>query len=83
MSQLYAPATLTPGKEPHTHWIGGWVGPGAGLDIVAKRKILQDLNMDYSACSIVTILTELSQLCGNGEHYTRNFKIMLLTRAVE
>jgi hypothetical protein len=23
---------------PGTHWIGGWVGPRAGLDAVAKRK---------------------------------------------
>jgi len=22
-----------------THWIGGWVGPSAGLDTVVKRKI--------------------------------------------
>jgi hypothetical protein len=24
---------------PATHWIGGWVGPRAGLDTVSKRKI--------------------------------------------
>jgi hypothetical protein len=24
---------------PVTHWIGGWVGPRAGLDAVVKRKI--------------------------------------------
>jgi hypothetical protein len=24
---------------PGTHWIGGWVGPGAVLDAVVKRKI--------------------------------------------
>jgi hypothetical protein len=24
---------------PGTHWIGGWVGPTAGLDAVEKRKI--------------------------------------------
>jgi hypothetical protein len=27
------------GKSPGTHWIGGWMGPRAGLDTVAKRKI--------------------------------------------
>jgi hypothetical protein len=38
--QLHAPAALPPGKEPPgTHWIGGWVGPGAVLDAVVKRKI--------------------------------------------
>jgi hypothetical protein len=25
---------------PGTYWIGGWVGPGAGLDDVEKRKFL-------------------------------------------
>jgi len=36
--QLHAPATLTPGKNPYdTHWIGGWVGPRAGLDTVVKK----------------------------------------------
>jgi hypothetical protein len=27
------------GTAPCTHWIGGWVGPRAGLDAVVKRKI--------------------------------------------
>jgi hypothetical protein len=36
---------LPPGKGPSvpivgTHWIGGWVGPRAGLDGGARRKIL-------------------------------------------
>jgi hypothetical protein len=30
--QFHAPAALPPGKRPSTHFIGGWVGPGAGLD---------------------------------------------------
>jgi hypothetical protein len=25
---------------PHTHWIGGWVDPRAGLDDVEERKFL-------------------------------------------
>jgi hypothetical protein len=30
----------TPGERaPGTHWIGGWVGPRAGLDAPEKRKI--------------------------------------------
>jgi hypothetical protein len=28
------------GKEPSTHWIGGWVGPRTDLDAVEKRKFL-------------------------------------------
>jgi hypothetical protein len=35
------PGRLTLGERaPGTHWIGGWVGPGAGLDNVEKRKFL-------------------------------------------
>jgi hypothetical protein len=38
-SQLLAPAALLSGEIVlSTHWIGGWVGPGVGLDAVAKRK---------------------------------------------
>jgi hypothetical protein len=32
---------FTPGERaPGTHWIGGWVDPGGGLDDVEKRKLL-------------------------------------------
>jgi hypothetical protein len=32
---------FTPGERtPGTHWIGGWVGPRAGLDAGDRRKIL-------------------------------------------
>jgi len=27
-------------KAPSNHWMGGWVGPRAGLDEVAKRTSL-------------------------------------------
>jgi hypothetical protein len=30
--QLHAQAALPPGKDPGTHWIGGGVGPRAGVD---------------------------------------------------
>jgi hypothetical protein len=34
------PGLFTPReKTPGTHWIGGWVDPRAGLDMVSKRKI--------------------------------------------
>jgi hypothetical protein len=26
-------------RAPGTHWVGGWVGPRAVLDVVVKRKI--------------------------------------------
>jgi hypothetical protein len=25
-------------RDPGTHWIGGWVGPRASLDVLVKRK---------------------------------------------
>jgi hypothetical protein len=38
--QRHAPAALYPlGKNPGTHWIGGWMGPRAGLDAGARIKI--------------------------------------------
>jgi hypothetical protein len=34
------PGRFTPGERvPGTHWIGGWVGPRAGLDDVEGRRI--------------------------------------------
>jgi len=35
------------GKNTSTHWIGGWVGPRASLDVLEKIKIpcpYKDLN---------------------------------------
>jgi len=37
--QLYAPVTLSSEMKPGAHNMWGWVGPGAGLDVVDKRKI--------------------------------------------
>jgi hypothetical protein len=35
------PGRFTPGTQPlYTHYIGGWVGPIAGLNAVEKGKIL-------------------------------------------
>jgi hypothetical protein len=35
------PSCFTPGERvPSTHWIGGWVGPRAGLNDLEKRKFL-------------------------------------------
>jgi hypothetical protein len=37
--ELYAPAVLLhENSPPGTHWMGGWVGPKAGLDAVEKIK---------------------------------------------
>jgi hypothetical protein len=59
---LHAPAALSGERVPGTHWIGGWLGPIAGLDAVANRKILSPCRESNSGCparSLVAILTEL------------------------
>jgi len=33
------PSHLSSGSKPHTHQIGGWVAPRAGLGILEKGKI--------------------------------------------
>jgi hypothetical protein len=38
------PGRFTPGeRDSDARWVGGWVGPRAGLDAVVKRKIAQPL----------------------------------------
>jgi hypothetical protein len=38
--QLHAPTTVPPRKQPRTHFIGGRVGPIAGLDDMKRGKSL-------------------------------------------
>jgi hypothetical protein len=60
--QLYAPAALLQKKEPPT---GGWMGPWAGIDAVAKRKNSSPCRESNPGCpdpSLVTILTELEDM---------------------
>jgi hypothetical protein len=40
IGQRHAPAALYPGERTGTQCTGGWVGPRAGLDAGARRKIL-------------------------------------------
>jgi hypothetical protein len=40
--QIYTPAALPPGERPGTHYIGGWVGPRAGLDGCEKSRPHRD-----------------------------------------
>jgi hypothetical protein len=45
-----SPGRFTPGERaPATHWVGGWVGPRAGLDDVEKRKFLTLPGLDLRA----------------------------------
>jgi hypothetical protein len=40
------PGRFTPGeRSPGTHWIGGWVGPRAGLDDVKRKLFLPGLEL--------------------------------------
>jgi hypothetical protein len=68
--ERHAPATLYPGERtPGTHWTGGWVGPKAGLDAEARRKILclcRGSNFGRPVHSQDTILTELPWLSHQG-----------------
>jgi hypothetical protein len=60
--ELHVPAALRPGKKPGTHWIGGWVGPRAGLDFWRKEKSLAPTGIptpDCQARSLVAIRTTL------------------------
>jgi hypothetical protein len=42
------PGRFTPRERaPGTHWIGDWVGPRAGLDVVVKKKTSLDLPEKY------------------------------------
>jgi len=63
--QLQAPVALFPNRKPGTHWIGGLVGPRAGLDSGEEKKSLyyscQELNPSRPVRSLVTILTELEE----------------------
>jgi hypothetical protein len=57
---LDAPAVLS----PSTHWIGGWVGPKDGLNVVERRQVLPmpGFKPRPSSPYPVAIPTELSQL---------------------
>jgi hypothetical protein len=66
--QLHDPAILFPGENAAgTHWIGGSVGSGVGLEAVAKTKknlpcACREPNPGRPARSLTTILTELPRI---------------------
>jgi hypothetical protein len=42
------PCSFTPeDRAPVTHWIGGWLGPRAGLDDVEKSKFFPQLGLEF------------------------------------
>jgi hypothetical protein len=77
--RLHAPVALPRGTATGTHFIGGWVGPGNGLDAMEKRRILAtDRNRTQipllPACSQVAIPNELYiggvEITSNGNGYS-------------
>jgi hypothetical protein len=47
--QLQPPAALPPGKSPHTHWIGRWEGPRAGMEQILLLSGIEPLyRLNYS-----------------------------------
>jgi hypothetical protein len=62
---LQIPTALAMEKGTDTNWLGGWMGPRAGLDASVRRRnpsSYQESNSGYPARSLVTILTELPRL---------------------
>jgi hypothetical protein len=59
--ELHASAPFFPRKIPGTHWVGGWVGPRAGMGVGAKIINLPcwESNPGRPARSLVTIPTDL------------------------
>jgi hypothetical protein len=61
------PCHFTPReKAPGTHWIGGWVGPRAGLDDLEKRKFLTLPGLELRPLSRPARSQSLYQLCYPG-----------------
>jgi hypothetical protein len=52
-------AVLSP-LPPVTHWIGGWVGPRAGLEDVERRKFLHNVQ-EINSLNSETNSTTLTQ----------------------
>jgi hypothetical protein len=55
-------------RAPSTHWMGGWVGPRAGVDATEKRKILPLLGIEPHLSNLwpTAIPTELTLLLVKG-----------------
>jgi hypothetical protein len=63
---------LAPGKDTHIRWIRGWVGPRAGRNAEARRKVILSLpRIEHRSCSpwSHTVLTELPRLFDLNEHF--------------
>jgi hypothetical protein len=73
--QFHVSASLPLGKHSSNRLTGGWAGPGAGLDAVAKRRNpcpRLELKPGRSVRSSVITLTELSRLLTKGHKKTKD-----------
>jgi hypothetical protein len=50
-------------KAPSTYWIGGWVGPRAGLDALEKREISSPAGDPTATVQTITRLYIQTELC--------------------
>jgi hypothetical protein len=57
----HAPAFYPGERAPDTHWIGGWVGPKARVDAVARINI-PNPSQDSNPGPLASSLTELPRL---------------------
>jgi hypothetical protein len=61
------PGRFTLGETTRgTHWIGGWVDPGAGPDDVEKRKFLALPGLEFKPLGSSACSQSLYRLCYPG-----------------
>jgi hypothetical protein len=65
-----------------THWIGGWVGPRAGLDDVEKRKFFTLSGLELQPLSCPAYSWSLYQLRYPGSQHFHITKIILGSRKI-
>jgi hypothetical protein len=80
---IFTPQPLYPGERaPGTHWIGGWVGPRAGLENVEKRKFLtfRDSNSDPSVTQpVASRYTTYTLPAHSGSHSIWKYETAVLS----
>ena len=56
--------SITPGKEPSTHWIWNWADPRAGMTLCTRDNFLFVLKIEpwYLSCSAHSLVTLLTLL---------------------
>jgi hypothetical protein len=65
-------------RAPTTHWMGGWVGPGAGLDDVEKRKFLTLLGLQLDPSVIQPIASRYTDYTIMAPHISSWYNILPL-----